>query len=88
MIKPFLKCGLCLPPLRGSGNDAPADYEANRWGDHFEMIRDANGDWGTVVYDATDPRRATFYRAASQSSVFNPVTRGAKGQGAKGQSTF
>jgi hypothetical protein len=38
------------------------------------MIRDANGDWGTVVYDATDPRRATFYRAASQSSVFNPVT--------------
>jgi hypothetical protein len=27
-----------------------------------------------VVYDATDPRRATFYRAASQSSVFNPVT--------------
>ena len=38
------------------------------------MIRDANGDWGTVVYDATDPRRATFSRAASQSSVFNPVT--------------
>jgi len=38
------------------------------------MTRDANGDWGTVVYDATDPRRATFSRAASQSSVFNPVT--------------
>jgi hypothetical protein len=27
-----------------------------------------------VVYDATDPRRAKFFRAASQSSVFNPVT--------------
>jgi hypothetical protein len=38
------------------------------------MIRDANGEWGTVVYDATDPRRATFSRSASQSSVFNPVT--------------
>ena len=55
-------------------DDASVDYEANRWGDHFEMIRDANGEWGTVVYDATDPRRATFSRAASQSSVFNPVT--------------
>jgi len=55
-------------------DDASADYEANRWGDHFEMIRDANGDWAAVVYDATDPRRATFSRAASQSSVFNPVT--------------
>jgi len=55
-------------------DDASVDYEANRWGEHFEMIRDANGDWAAVVYDATDPRRATFYRAASQSSVFNPVT--------------
>ena len=27
-----------------------------------------------MVYDATDPRRAKFFRAASQSSVFNPVT--------------
>jgi len=55
-------------------DDASADYEANRWGEHFEMIRDANGEWAVVVYEATDPRRATFSRAASQSSVFNPVT--------------
>jgi filamentous hemagglutinin len=38
------------------------------------MTRDANGDWGMVVYEATDPRHAKFYREASQSSVFNPVT--------------
>jgi hypothetical protein len=30
--------------LRGSENDTSADYEANRWRDHFEMIRDANGE--------------------------------------------
>jgi len=55
-------------------DDASVDYEANRWGEHFEMIRDADGEWGMVVYEATDPRRATFSRESSQSSVFNPAS--------------
>ncbi len=43
--KPTFTRSYYLSPLRGFGNDASADYEATRWGDHFEMFRDANGDW-------------------------------------------
>jgi hypothetical protein len=42
--KPALTRGYYLPPLRGSGTDTFADDEANRWVDHIEMTRDANGE--------------------------------------------
>jgi len=55
-------------------DDASVKYEANRWGDYFQMGRDASGEWGMVLYDATEPRHANFYRESSESSVFNAVT--------------
>lgn len=54
-------------------DDASVEYQAGRWGFHFWRTIGADGQW-MILYDADEPRNATFYRAASQSSVFNPIT--------------